>query len=350
MRDPADAVIAVTHRCNAHCVMCNVWRSRGEDRLQPEHMNRLPRGLRTINLSGGEPFLRPDLAEFVRHARRRCPRAVITISTNGYLPDRVAEVTDRIVRIDPRVRLALSLDGVGPAHDRIRGDAGAYESAMDLIRRLKADGYGGLRLGMTLSEGNLRQFTEVAAVAQREGLEIGVVAAHAAGTHLGIDRSAPAPPKDLAEGFERIISRWLRSPQPKLWLRAHFAWNTWRALIGRRWRFRCQAARGFFFCQADGTVYSCSVRGRPLGNITDQNWREIWSGPVADEARREAASCGAACWMICTVRGVYRRRLPEVLGWIAKRKLQAHLGNLRLPAAEPEGEADRRRWRADTAH
>ena len=62
---PRDAVIAVTHRCNAHCVMCNVWKSRRRDELQPEHMGKLPASLKTINLSGGEPFLRADLPEFV---------------------------------------------------------------------------------------------------------------------------------------------------------------------------------------------------------------------------------------------------------------------------------------------
>ena len=92
MKDPSDAIVAVTHRCNARCVMCNVWKNTQTDVLQPLDMRKLPPALRTVNLTGGEPFLRPDLPEFVRQVRLRCPDAQITISTNAYLPDRIDEI------------------------------------------------------------------------------------------------------------------------------------------------------------------------------------------------------------------------------------------------------------------
>ena len=321
-------MVAVTHRCNARCVMCNIWKGETPDRLTPEHMGKLPSGLRTINLSGGEPFLRDDLVEFVRHAHAQCPDAIITISTNAFLPDRIAEKLPELRRIDPDIRLAVSLDGLAAAHDRIRGAAGAYDRARGLIDRLADEGYRGLRLSMTLSRENLDQLTDVAKLADGLGLELGIVAAHGAGTHLGIetdDVAIETVPAWLAGAFEKVIAPRLRSWRPKNWLRAHFAWGTYHYLSGRPWEIRCGAGRDMFFLQADGEVYSCSVRGQAMGNIIDEEFPEIWTGPRAQKAVDFIHRCPERCWMICTARTTYRAKWLGVCAWIAWKKLLAHL-------------------------
>jgi len=332
---PTDAVIAVTHRCNARCVMCNVWKRSDPDRLAPGHLRRLPISLRTVNLSGGEPFLRDDLPEFVREVRARCRRAVVTISTNAFLPERIEMMMAEILRIDPTVRLAVSLDGLGESHDQIRGVPGAFEKAMRLIETLRAKGYGGLRLSMTLSRGNLDQLLGVAELADRLGVELGVVAAHGVKTHLDVEPGVFGEffgknPAWLHEPFEAVIARWLRSSDPRRWLRAHFAARTYYFLTDRPWQFRCRAGEDFFFLQADGDVYHCSVQGKAMGNIIDQPWETLWRSPAADEARQAARHCPEHCWMICTVRGVYRKRVQRVFLWIAWAKLRAHLGCFKL--------------------
>ena len=342
MIQPRDAIIAVTHQCNAQCVMCNVWRADATDRIAPADMDRLPETLRTVNLSGGEPFLRDDLPDFVEHIRRRCPRAQITISTNGSLPDRIAAGMEAIGQVDHSVRLAVSLDGLGDTHDAQRGHPGAFEKAMQLIETLKGRGFNGLRLGMTLTRQNLDQLADVAALAHRLDLELGIVAAHDARVQLGTDgrQVDTNPPAWLVKPFTRVISRWLRSWKPRLWLRAHFTWGTWRFLINRPWRTACRAGREFFFLQADGTVYSCSSHGRAMGNLIDQPWAEVWTGPGATKARQHAAQCPQDCWMICTVRGLYRRSLLRLPAWLVLRKLQAHLRLLRLPRISDSLETD----------
>ncbi len=335
MRLPADAIIAVTNRCNAHCLMCNVWRSTAPDLLDPVHMQKLPPQLRTINLTGGEPFLREDLGEFVAEARRRCPRAVITISTNAYLPDIIARKITEIRRIDPAIRLAVSLDGLGEAHDRMRGDEGAFDKAMDLINRLQADGFEGLRLSMTLTGENVDQLLGVCDLADKLSLQLGVVAAHDSLTHLGVSEPFSIPASEALDAdFAQVITGWLRSWRPKMWLRAHFANYTYRYLTGRELSFKCGAGRDFFFVQADGIVYNCSVRGRRMGDLTSESWEQIWSSPPAAQARKASDRCAHGCWMICTARSVYRRRPVWAAAWIAKHKLLAHLRPRSRPASD----------------
>jgi len=344
MSSPRDAILAVTFRCNAHCVMCNAWQSRRADALRPEHVRKLPPDLRTVNLTGGEPFLRDDLPAFVGELRARCPRARITISTNASLPERVERMMDEIVCLDPAVRLAVSLDGVGAAHDRVRGIEGAFDAAVGVIDRLRAKGFGGLRLGMTLSAANADQLAAVAGLAESRGLEVGVVCAHAATLHLGVEEvPAAGPSPALREQFRAAIGRWLRSPRPRQWLRAHFADRTYRRLLGWRAPRPCGAGEESFFVQADGSVHGCSVRGPRMGSLVEQDWEAIWRGRDADAARAFAARCGEGCWMICTARRAYRARPLSVAGWVLLHKLAAHLGWVPLPAgaggaAEAAGE------------
>lgn len=301
-------------------------------------MRRLPVGLRTVNLSGGEPFLRDDLPEFVREVSRRCPKAQITISTNAFLPDRIEKEMVEILQIDPDVRLAISLDGIGEVHDRIRGSEGVFDRVKDLIHRMQQRGFNGLRLSMTLSEGNIDQLLAVAQYAQDNGLELGIVAAHAATTHLDItDQQLPAMEMSdsIAGAFGAVAQKWLKSFDAKQWLRAHFAWQTYRHLAGTPWRFACQAGQDFFFLQADGTVYSCSVSGEAMGNLADQEWESIWQGPSAEVARQHVRSCPMYCWMICTARSVYRRNVGNVVAWVVWHKLLVHLGLFRIAGVLP---------------
>ena len=80
---PIDAVVAVTYRCNSRCIMCNIWQIKNFPEINYEEYLKLPSSLRDINISGGEPFLREDLVDIVRVIKRACPKAKITISTNG---------------------------------------------------------------------------------------------------------------------------------------------------------------------------------------------------------------------------------------------------------------------------
>jgi radical SAM protein with 4Fe4S-binding SPASM domain len=319
--------------------MCNIWKSAAKDALLPEHMQKLPAGLRTVNLTGGEPFLRDDLPAFVREVKSRCPRATITISTNGYLTERILRMMEEIRRIDPAIRLAVSIDGVGKAHDIIRGADGFFDKAMELIRALLDSGFEGLRLSMTISEKNASQLPAVAELARSLGLELGIVAAHGASTHLGVeDGIAGKMPPELGEAFGKVVSQWLRQWRPKQWLRGHFAAYTYEYLMGRRWRFCCKAGEDFFFVQADGEAYNCSVVGSTMGNIIDDQWSEIWTGQAGCAAREISANCKQWCWMICTVRGVYRQNAAKVAAWILYHKLLAHLRLLKFSKSVDCGE------------
>ena len=63
---PTDASIILTVRCPMKCKMCNIWfnPTKKEEEIKASDLRTLPR-LKFINLTGGEPFVRDDLAEIV---------------------------------------------------------------------------------------------------------------------------------------------------------------------------------------------------------------------------------------------------------------------------------------------
>ena len=68
---PKEAVIAVTYNCNARCMMCNIWKEKPGREVETSTYNKLPTTLKTINISGGEPFLRKDLPEIINIIENR---------------------------------------------------------------------------------------------------------------------------------------------------------------------------------------------------------------------------------------------------------------------------------------
>ena len=121
-RAPFYIVFHVTSRCNAGCFFCFNWRNiqRGGDRreLTLNEINEMTKKIgrfHQLTISGGEPFLRDDLAEIAKMFHRRCFVQQLTIPTNGMLTRRIGRTLKKIVEENKNlhVRLVLSLSEIG---------------------------------------------------------------------------------------------------------------------------------------------------------------------------------------------------------------------------------------------
>lgn len=74
---PTDASIILTYRCPMKCKMCNIWfnPTKKDAEIKAADLRTLPR-LKFINLTGGEPFVREDLAEIVEECYKHTDRIV----------------------------------------------------------------------------------------------------------------------------------------------------------------------------------------------------------------------------------------------------------------------------------
>jgi radical SAM protein with 4Fe4S-binding SPASM domain len=108
-------------------------------------------GVRVVIFSGGEPLLRPDLLDLLRHARGLGIAA--QLSTNGVLIDEA--VAQRLAQAGVAY-VGVSIDGAPDFNDAYRGLEGGYESALAGLRNARDAGIKtGLR--MTLTQRNRDQ-------------------------------------------------------------------------------------------------------------------------------------------------------------------------------------------------
>lgn len=324
---PVDAVLAVNYRCNSRCKMCNIWQSQTDDELLPEEFATLPPSLRTINVSGGEPFLRDDLVDVLRVLRASCPSARITISTNGFLPEKIERVMREARAIDPFIAFGVSIDGVGEKHDEVRGVSGGFERAIDTLHRVKAIGVRDLRIAFTASALNVEQFSQVYALAQRLGVQFTCAIAHSSSHYFRTTSSYALDTELLAKEMGRIVSSELKTFSPKRWARAYFTSGLFSYATGKGRPLPCDAGSAFFFLSPSGNVYPCNVLDRVMGNIRHtKSFERLWTSLEAELARETVRKCSLGCWMICTARTAMQRNIPSVAWWIATRKALAHAG------------------------
>jgi radical SAM protein with 4Fe4S-binding SPASM domain len=331
---PIDVVLATTYRCNARCIMCNIWKNPSENDLRAEEYRFLPESLRYVNVSGGEPFLRDDIPEIVRVVKERAPRSEIVISSNGFLPDRIERSMREVLRIDPAIGVGISIDGAGELHNRVRGIPKGFDKCMDTAERLKRLGMTNIRLAFTVVDENVDDLPEVYRLTKKMGIQFTLAVAQNSSHYFMTDENHFKLVGKLRENLGPLVEDLLRSSHPKRWLRAFFAHGLYRYAAGAGRPFVCNAAEDFFFVGPNGNVYPCNILDRVLGNVRERSFEEIWGSAEAEKIREEVRACQLRCWMVCTARADMKRNSAHVLRWIAGNKVAAHLGKFELSAPE----------------
>jgi len=150
---PSRLWIYTNYDCNLACRYCLVSSSPYAERrgLRMDQLARLVAEavevrIEELFLTGGEPFLLPDIYAMISLATRAMPTTVLT---NGMIIR--GKRLEQLARVNgPNLRLQISLDDDHPgAHDLYRGE-GSWSKAMEGIRLLQADGIQ-LRIATTVT-------------------------------------------------------------------------------------------------------------------------------------------------------------------------------------------------------
>ena len=133
----------VTDSCTCHCLHCDHGGPRDDSRnLRPVDYRRYMKELRpcVVQVSGGEPLLRPDLVEIVRSIKdgSGLPYTILVSSWTLMTEDLYLKL--REAGID---QFSVSLDFPDERHDGFRCYPGLYRHLEDLIPRLAQLGYEG---------------------------------------------------------------------------------------------------------------------------------------------------------------------------------------------------------------
>jgi MoaA/NifB/PqqE/SkfB family radical SAM enzyme len=129
---PEQIHVSITDRCSLPCRMCDIWRIKpGEELTTSEWKNVFDQvahwaGAVSLNFAGGEPFLRKDLPDLIRHAKGIGFTVTSNTNATAFTERRVEEIAEAGLDV-----LYVSLDGTeAKTHDYMRGQDGTYEKAM----------------------------------------------------------------------------------------------------------------------------------------------------------------------------------------------------------------------------
>jgi len=164
MRTPRSVDIELTHRCNLRCRYCGYFTSpanTGNDLPTQEWMtffDELGRcGVMSLNLSGGEVFLREDILRLLEGIVEN--RMRFSIVSNGTLITK--GISEEIAGTGRCNTIQISLDGSRPAtHDSFRGK-GSFSKAIKAINILIATGVP-VTCRVTIHRKNVRDLDNIA--------------------------------------------------------------------------------------------------------------------------------------------------------------------------------------------
>lgn len=302
--------------------MCDIWKVKSFPEIPAEEYLKLPASLRDVNISGGETFLRRDIPEVIRAVHTACPKARIVISTNGFMPAFIEQQMKKILEICPEIGVAVSLDGVGDMHEKVRRIPDAYKKSTETIERLQALGMKNLRFGFTIIPENVTHFSKVYDDAMKRGIQFTHSFAQSSDNYFGGIHFANDPDlRELKHEYRYIIEHELKSWNLKRWARAFYAYSLYRFITEKKQVLNNDPGTKFFFLASDGAVYPSVVHNYKMGNLKDvPNWNELWSSEAAENARLKVRTEGVAAWMICTSRTAIKKHPIQVGAWIAKSK------------------------------
>jgi len=145
---PSKLDLRVTYRCNLSCKMCGQWgetgtykdysREKTNTGLKFETLRDIinelsPKGLRFIDIEGGETFLYSHIIDLLALCKEK--RLFVKPVTNGSLLSRYAA---DIVSLGVDV-VVVSIDGARETHNLIRGASWSFDQAIEGIRALREE-------------------------------------------------------------------------------------------------------------------------------------------------------------------------------------------------------------------
>ena len=253
----------------------------------------------SFHFTGGEPFLRKDLFEILSYVRD-CGFSV-SLMSNGTLIDsdmarriREAQVSD----------VQISLDGLEPTHDSLRG-RGSFRRTLEGIRNLVAQGVEA-NINLTVSRINVGQMGKLVRLAEEQRVSA-IAFSRLVPTGRGAGLSSEALTRGEVAYFYRELRRYKDNPKVVVTSRdplAAIADMDGESPQAEMPIGGCAAGIFGVTITADGTIMPCRRMDLPIGNIKEVSFRELWAGsPVLWSLRgREDYHGGCeSCryWAVC---------------------------------------------------
>jgi len=295
--------------------MCNTWQypTKREEEIGTDVYDKLP-FMNTVNVTGGEPFLRNDLSDVIGVLKKKTTRLVI--SSNGFFTDRILKLFDK----NRDIGIRISIEGLPKVNDELRGIHDGFDRGIRTLIELHRMGVKDIGFGITVSDKNAKDMIVLYHLAHMMGLEFATAAIHNAFYFHKFDNRFEYPDKAIVE-FKMLIQELLKSKKIKDWFRAYFNYGLINYIKGNPRLLPCGMGHDSFFLDPLGAILPCNVVEESMGNLKVQTFEQIWNGEAAAVIRQKVKNCQMNCWMIGSVSQQMKKYIWKPGWWILKCKL-----------------------------
>lgn len=305
--NPKVMIFPVTMACNSKCRSCGIWRLPDSEK---EHsvdglLQRivddpfLRDNIESVNLSGGEPFRHPGLTGLMLGMLEHYGNLKeICINTDGHLKQAIKESLAAILPLceerGVKIRMYISLDGIGQAHDRHRRHLGAFQQADEALRYLadqqrRHPDVVRASASFTITDRNAGQILPTFHYVRSIGARIDYNLAARPEVFIGgagLERKFQVD-DDQFELVSSAIAEVSRHPENSNFSPRFYATMLETLRSGRRKRGCFFPEKGFVL-MPDGKTYICGTYlSFYFGNLLEDDFETMWKGAERAQCRSE---------------------------------------------------------------
>jgi MoaA/NifB/PqqE/SkfB family radical SAM enzyme len=303
---PPFLVLFINSICNMKCEHCFYWTALNQKNdLSKDEIFALSRSLgqiENLNLSGGEPFLRPEFGEICRQFIQHNGVKEIYVPTNGYFTDKTIAAITEVLK-EPTLKLfvaEISLDGMPEFHDKFRVARHAFRKAMEtyeaLVELQKKDPRVRIHSISTATDVNMAEIKKLTTYLYERCPKMD----HHNLAIIRGDRKNPTlvgPSLKLYEELYEYIRR-LWAPREEgrrgSLMEPMLQWAKVETVKQERQVIPCKAGKISGVVYANGDVGVCEIH-KPIGNLRKNTFPEIWHSEEAKKLRESIARKECYC-------------------------------------------------------
>lgn len=296
LETPPFLILFINSICNLACDHCFYWKElNSRDDLSKDEIFELAKSMgpiENLNLSGGEPFLRPEYGEICRFFIKQNGVKKFYCPTNGWFTEKTKKQLD-IIFEDKELELfavELSLDGMPDFHDEFRKQPRSFAKAMETYDMLAEMKKNEPRLEIhaisTATGENLDEIKRLTTLLFERCPSMN----HHNIAMLRGERKRPTLVGPQLEQYRELV-RYMSG----LWReREHgrsggivdpmLHWGKLKIAEAQSQAIPCCAGKLTGVVYANGDVSLCEQR-EPFGNIRKKSFPELWNSPEAEAVR-----------------------------------------------------------------
>ena len=331
-----ELIFAITDKCPFRCKTCyyaDTMDAKNEEAIYGMSLDEITKISASLGhfdkllITGGEPFLRKDVAEICKIFYTQNKVRHIHLPTNAFHTRRIVSTVKNILEECTEINFALSIsiDGFKETHTEIRGVKRSFEKLLETTHAMGElrKQYDNLRLNIitVVNNRNLHEILDLAEFVKNE---------------LPVDSHGPIPVR--GDPYDK----YMRPPTTEEWdklskelIKIQGYWNNKREesyakkllrtnseghlykVITRVMKeeglpFQCKAGELIGVLEANGDVRVCELKD-VIGNVKDfdYDFKGVWFSDAANKMRETVPGC--SCTHPCFINASRRIGLKQII-------------------------------------